>query len=182
MPPLGPFCGNGLMTHHVSIIKSNSSIKVEASATHIDDPEKKQYKDANKTQLVVKVVKNKADELFFQNNDKQITFSENYSEPKNTIYYKKGNKYGFLGTMSVVRKKHKIVYLFKKSKDHQKYDILKFKKKERLLLGKNGLLGYYKLTPIKYKTLGDFKESLARFTLPDGRKGYIDLKGNEYYD
>ena len=182
MPPPGPFCGNGLMTHHASIVKSNGSIKVEASATYMDEPEMKQYKDAKKIHLVVKVVKNKADELFFQNNEKQITFSENYSEPKNTIYYKKGDKYGFLGTMSVVRKKHKIVYLFKKSKDHQKYDILKFKKKERLLLGKNGLLGYYKLTPVKYKALGDFKESLARFTLPDGRKGHIDLEGNEYYD
>ena len=60
--------------------------------------------------------------------------------------------------------------------------MLKFKDKERIIVGKNGMLGYYKITPIKYKTLDDFKESLARFTLPDGRKGYVDLKGKEYYD
>jgi hypothetical protein len=155
---------------------------VEAAVAYMDEFETKQYKDADKTHLVIKVARSKADELFFQKNKREIEFGENYDKPKNAIYYKKGNKYGFLGSMTVVRKKNKILYNFKKSKDNKKYDILEFKEKDRILLGRNGLLGYYKLTPIKYKVLGDFEENLARFELPDGRKGYVDLKGNEYYD
>jgi len=182
MLPPGPFCGNGLMTHKANIVDSKEFIKVEAIVSDIEESEKRQYKDADKTHLVTKVAKSKADTLFFQNNKKQITFSENYSKPESTLYYKKGGKYGFLGTLSVVRKKNKIVYTFKKSSDHKKYDILEFKDKGRILLGRGGVLGYDKLTPIKYKTLGNFKESLARFTLPDGRKGYVDLKGKEYLD
>jgi len=53
-----------------------------------------------------------------------------------------------------VRKKNKIFYTFKKSSDHKKYDILEFKDKGRILLGRGSLRGYYKPTPIKYKTLG----------------------------
>ncbi len=47
---------------------------------------------------------------------------------------------------------------------------------------KNGLVGYVNITPVKYKSLGAFDKTLSRFELPDGRKGYIDKRGKEYYD
>ena len=180
-PPL-LFCGNGSMTHKINIIKSNKYIKVDATARYLDELETKLYKDAKKTHLVTKVDKSKADELFFHKNKDQIEFYENEGKPMYAIYYKKDNKYGFFGDITVVRKKKKILYNFKKSKDNKRYDILEFKAKNRILLGREGMLGYHKLTPVKYKVLNDFEENLARFELPDGRKGYIDTEGNEYYD
>ncbi len=44
------------------------------------------------------------------------------------------------------------------------------------------LIGYYNLTAIKYATLGDFIFGLARFSLANGSKGYVDVYGKEYYD
>lgn len=180
-------CGNGFMTHQVDIVKSNQFIKVEVKIGYLDENIIKEYKDVNKTHNAIKVSESKVDELFFRNNKIQIMFETNDNKFKRTIYYKKDNQYGFWGSISAdykfaVNRKNKVVYSFKKSKENNKYDILEFKEKERILLGKNSLLGYYKITPIKYKILNDFKESLARFELPDGRKGYIDTKGNEYYD
>ncbi len=187
MPPSGVFCDTGSMTYKADIVKRNHFIKVEAKIAYIDENIIKKYKDVDKTHTVIKVSKSKVDELFFKNNKNKIVLETGDSKLKRTIYYKKDSKYGFWGSLSidykfVANRKNKIVYRFKKSKDRKRYDILKFKDKERILLGENALLGYYKLTPVKYKVLGDFEENLARFELPDGRKGYVDLKGNEYYD
>ena len=47
---------------------------------------------------------------------------------------------------------------------------------------KDGLWGYYQLTSeIKYKELDNFHYTLAAFELPNGKKGYIDVQGNEYF-
>jgi len=48
---------------------------------------------------------------------------------------------------------------------------------------KNGLYGYYPQNKkAKYKYLGDFNYYFARFELPDGKKGWTDKKGDEYFD
>jgi len=186
MPP-GFICDSGRLTNKADIIKHKHFIEVEASIDDIDEYIVKEYTDVNKTHSVLKVSKNKVDELFFTKYKKQMIFESGDSKLDCTLFYKKANKYGFFGSLSVDYKfvknrKNRIVYRFKKYKNHKRYDILEFKDKNRILLGKNGLLGYYKLILIKYKKLDDFKEGLARFELPDGRKGYVDLKGNEYYD
>ena len=185
--PTGVFCGNGSMAHKADIVRRKHHIQIEVKIASTDDDILQQYKDVNKTHSVIKVSNRKVDELFFNKNEKQLIFETNDNQFERTVYYKKGSKYGFWGYLSAnykfkANRKNKVVYSFKKSKNLQQYDMLQFKDKERIIVGKNGMLGYYKITPIKYKTLDDFKESLARFTLPDGRKGYVDLKGNEYYD
>ncbi|AZB01841.1 hypothetical protein EG359_20585 [Chryseobacterium joostei] len=43
-------------------------------------------------------------------------------------------------------------------------------------------VGFYNLTEIKYSDLSDFIFGLARFTLEDGKKGYVDINGKEYFD
>ncbi len=45
----------------------------------------------------------------------------------------------------------------------------------------NGLWGYLNRTSCKYKKLGNFVFNLAQFELKDGKKGYIDKGGIEYY-
>jgi len=47
---------------------------------------------------------------------------------------------------------------------------------------RDNLYGYYETTKsIKYKELGPFEYNLAPFTLVDGRKGHIDMLGNEFF-
>ncbi|MDI1257205.1 MAG: hypothetical protein PSV16_14015 [Flavobacterium sp.] len=51
------------------------------------------------------------------------------------------------------------------------------------LIAKNGLYTYFPIVKeIKYKVLGKFKDDFARFELPNGKKGWLDLDGKEYLD
>jgi len=64
------------------------------------------------------------------------------------------------------------------------YNTIEPKKGTYLLLEKNNLVTYYPnigLIP-KYKYLSDYKEYFARFEYPDGKKGWVNRKGIEYYD
>jgi hypothetical protein len=52
-----------------------------------------------------------------------------------------------------------------------------------VLMEKNGLKGFYEISKeLRYKTLKPFSDGFARFSLPDGRKGWLDSNGNEYFD
>lgn len=54
---------------------------------------------------------------------------------------------------------------------------------QKYLIEKGGLFTYYPIMKtIKYKKLEPFQENFARFELPNGQKGWLDLKGNEYPD
>jgi hypothetical protein len=114
--------------------------------------------------------------------EKQIQFDENYNNPQPMLYYQKGKKYGFLGTIVVKRTEKSVKYSLKKVKETKRYDALIFEEKSRIRLNYRGLWGYHTITKIKYKSIDKFDESLARFELPNGKKGYVDLSGSEYYD
>ncbi len=43
-------------------------------------------------------------------------------------------------------------------------------------------VGYYNLTEIKYSHLEEFVFGLAKFKIENGKAGYIDMNGKEYYD
>lgn len=52
-----------------------------------------------------------------------------------------------------------------------------------ILIEKNNLKGYYPfVTEPKYKKLSEFEFCYARFTLLNGKKGWLDIYGNEYLD
>ena len=176
-----PFmCGNGVITHHASIVDRDKAIDVEVVFYETDEA---QYqKDVNKTHKVVRIAKNRVDRLFFKAFKKKMIFSENYDNPQPMLYYQKGMKYGFLGNIVVKRTKKRVEYSLKRSKDKKLYDALVFEEDLKIRLKYHDLLGYYNLTKIKYKSIGKFDKNLARFELPNGKKGYVDLKGVEYYD
>ncbi|MDW8848978.1 hypothetical protein SD960_02645 [Flavobacterium sp. MMLR14_040] len=47
---------------------------------------------------------------------------------------------------------------------------------------KNNLFGYFPLNKEpKYKTLEKFQDNFARFQLPNGQKGWIDLTGERIF-
>lgn len=51
------------------------------------------------------------------------------------------------------------------------------------LVEKNNMFTYYPIQKeFRYKKLEDFKGNFARFTLPNGQKGWLDINGNEYLD
>ncbi len=51
------------------------------------------------------------------------------------------------------------------------------------LIEKNNMFTYYPIQKeFRYKKLEDFNGNFARFTLPNGQKGWLDINGNEYLD
>jgi hypothetical protein len=51
------------------------------------------------------------------------------------------------------------------------------------LIEKNGFYTYFPINrEIKYKSITKFEENFARFELPNGQKGWLDLDGKEYLD
>ncbi|MBO0592964.1 hypothetical protein I2486_16285 [Cellulophaga sp. E16_2] len=47
---------------------------------------------------------------------------------------------------------------------------------------RNGLYGYYNITPTKYIEINPFTYNLARFKDKKNNEGYVAIDGNEYYD
>jgi hypothetical protein len=92
------------------------------------------------------------------------------------LFFKKGEKTGILGVINVHEKKFK----FEKLSKLITYD--KISITNGILLEKGSLMGYFNITEVKYSSLEPFIYNLAHFTLPNGKVGYIDRKGNEYYD
>ena len=130
----------------------------------------------------MRISKHQADRVFFKAYKNKITFENNYYNTYPMLYYQKGKYYGFLGNIVMKGTKKSLIYNLKKSNDKKLYDALVFEEDSKIRLQYRGLWGYHNLTKIKYKTIGEFDGSLARFELPNGKKGYVDLKGNEYYD
>ncbi|AZA47630.1 hypothetical protein EG346_05255 [Chryseobacterium carnipullorum] len=81
------------------------------------------------------------------------------------------NKYG---VWDFKDKKAILPFEYDKIISYQKY----------LLLEKNGLVTFYPNvgTEPKYKNLESYIGAFTRFETPDGRKGWIDRKGKEYFD
>lgn len=65
-----------------------------------------------------------------------------------------------------------------------KYDSIIFKGYYHpVLLKKDKLYGYYPLNEkVRYKSISTFDKTFARFTLPSGKKGWLDINGREYLD
>ena len=108
--------------------------------------------------------------IYFHNNERKINFTENtfvFNATKvfpQAIIVEKDNRKGILyqGELTFF--------------DEIIYDNGIFKVKQ------NGLFGYYKITQPKYKELNGFSFGLAQFKLENGKSGYIDNNGKEYYD
>ncbi len=143
-----------------------------------------------KKKRIVSIPLKKADRVFFAEGKNELelegdTIGDIY------VYFQKGAQYGFLGKLESVYEKEEFNYIFRESTHKVLYDGLKEEDVSgNVLLRKSGLLGYYlkkenRFIEPKYKSLQPYNLTyglLARFELPDGRKGYVDLKGNEYYD
>ena len=145
--------------------------------------------EKSKAQLVAKVPVKSVDSLFFSNKKEKITIkstslSMGVSNLSDTaLFYSKAGKYGYFGEIQNDVKEDEVRFHFVRSKESKiLYDDVTMTF-GTLRVKKEGLWGFYKITRIKYKTLDEtFDGYLARFALPDGRKGYVSDKGQEYFD
>lgn len=120
---------------------------------------------------------NTYEKAYFINESPSITVTQRLVHGQYLIV-KKNNKYGLLN--------------FKTNPQSNKieieeilpleYDSIK-SSGDLILLQQNNLYGYFKINnKPKYKTIEPFNRYFARFTLPDGKKGWLDKDGNEYLD
>jgi len=112
-----------------------------------------------KWQSIDSIPKLDSKDIYFLNKTKSIEYDGNFYYPE-TIIIAYGNNF--------VIRKNKKTFVF------DTVDIPSLKVKC------NGLFGYFERTEIKYTKLDSFQYNLAQFELPDGRKGYINLLGNEF--
>lgn len=102
-------------------------------------------------------------DIYFLNQTKNIEFDSNFYFPE-TIIIVYENSFGI--------RKNKKTFVFN-TVDISNQDYIKVKC--------NNQYGYFETTEIKYKKLDAFIYNLAPFELDDGRKGYIDNLGIEYF-
>lgn len=127
--------------------------------------------DTIKAKSIDSISVDKVDKTYFPNHQTTLTYDENKFIFNDIEYYphtviiEKDNLFGILNNGNITFYDNITAENF----------IIK--------LEKNHHFGYFKITEeIKYKTLEKFRFNLARFTLDNGKSGYIDEIGNEYYD
>jgi len=114
----------------------------------------------------------------FVNNKKEISFERGWYTgdiwgklDPDFVLLKENKKYG---VWSLLEEKYIISLEFDKIQNFTSY----------LSLEKNGLSTFYPNigTEPKYQKLEPYIEYFARFETPDGKKGWVDRKGKEYFD
>ena len=125
------------------------------------------------------------DDIWFLNGTKSLTYDDNtginanYHSPlevNNILIIENKNQYGL--ALHNEQKKELIII------ETPSYDSIMVENYYHpILLKKDGLYGYYLLNKkLRYKSISKFNFSFARFTLPNGREGWLDIMGNEYLD
>ncbi len=109
------------------------------------------------------------------------------------VYYKNIDKTYGINYLDNFIVKEDFKYYFENNSRSKKYDLNKFQNLDKIfkietkmnlyIFKRNNL---YMLFPInenfRYSFLGDFRSNFARFELPNGQKGWLDLNGKEYFD
>ena len=158
------FCGT-VPHYELRVIEEEDNLIVMENETFYDNG------NQEPAISIATISKNIADRIHFINGKNAFNFTSNYgldavirTDPRQIVFIK-NNKYGIFGVNETAI-----------------YDQITFSG-GLLKIELNGLYGYYSINEEpKYKELGGFNYYLARFELPNGRKGYIDSNGNEYFD
>jgi len=141
------------------------------------------YPDPQKRLFLFENDSEKIEELLFFNLKRAYYFSDDSGvrERHVVVLFKKENKYGIAGKIKIVQEEKKTKYSFERSATLSTFDNVTALN-GLLLVQKNSLVGYYGMTKIKYSSLEPFVHGLARFTFANGKSGYIDSIGKEYYE
>lgn len=118
----------------------------------------------NEIEIINMIADQNFDNLYFINREQKLYFDNNYSLPEYVIF-EKDSKYGIADKGNIFM-----------------FDSISIVKGIYSKIEKSGLFNYYHISPNpKYKRLDGFVYNLAYFELPNGKSGYVDLKGHEYY-
>ncbi len=116
------------------------------------------------TKIIDSIPKNDINNIYFLNQKRNIQYDANLFFPETLIIKNSKDKTGI-----------------RSNRITQYFDEVNFKNAYALKVRKSKFYGYYGITKVKYVTLGEFVFNLANFELENGKKGYIDFQGNEYY-
>jgi hypothetical protein len=119
------------------------------------------------TQIIDTITNKKFDEIYFINRSKILKFDDNYTYPTFLIF-EKNSKY--------------VIFDNNKQFIYDSVELKEYTHSNLVLVKKNDLYNFFSISPkVKYKRLDDFIFNLAYFELPNGKCGYIDIDGNEYF-
>ncbi|UWX59664.1 hypothetical protein N0B40_14735 [Chryseobacterium oranimense] len=157
--------------------------------------ERKEYfgKENYPREFNYKIIKNGKDARFV-NNKKSLEISSFYN-PNITDYFEKTSSPDYTEETLYTPLKHTYIIL----KINEKYGVWDFKEQKEIItfqykriipyqnylsLEKDELSTFYPNIGIepKYKKLEPYTGAFARFETPDGKKGWVDRRGKEYFD
>ncbi|MBW2963078.1 hypothetical protein [Mesonia aestuariivivens] len=119
--------------------------------------------DKKDTLSTFKFPKNNYDKIYLINGKKQLEYPDHDIYPM-LVIFEEGLSYGVISN-------DKTEY----------YDDIRISGKY-LKVKRNGLWNIFNFSPkVKYKVLNEFIDNLAYFELPNGKIGYLDKQGTEYY-
>jgi len=186
VPPPRLLCGNVEATHFLEIQSRPHSTQLYATVKSADDDK---HPILQPKKRILSIPHTQADSLYFAPHQTQLEIEADTIESI-TIYFQKAHQYGILGTLQSHIEEQTYRYTFTPSPYTQRYDELIILRTGDLRLRQGKLWGYYlayddKMIEPKYQNLSSFEryyDKLARVERADGRKGYIDRKGREYWD
>ncbi|WP_271767697.1 hypothetical protein [Aquimarina algiphila] len=139
-------------------------------AKYIDDGNAK-YKDDPQPVVVTVISKEKADDVYFLNSRRSLTVydcpSGAYVSP--VFIIEKNKKFTIQDLYNLTARPIRF------------YDTVFIDRSSKIRVKKDGFYGYHDVTVIKYSCLDIFEYNLAYFELQNGKRGYIDTSGNEYF-
>lgn len=153
-------CGT-VDSYNIKLLKEDNQYMVETTTNRT-------FTGGENTTKITATIEDKGfDNIYFINGEQSLSFDDNFSLPT-CLIFEKDNTFG------IIEKDNILLY------DTVFVSETMFKKV--LKVGKSDLYHYYHISSeVKYKRLDDFVFNLAYFELENGKKGYVDLEGNEYY-
>ena len=168
-------CGSSMSTYHFKIEETPKYYKLLANKYTFSD---RPSSENEKFETLTMVNKNEVDKLFFINEKDELSYSEGSSNESNLLFFKKGTKVGQWGTIVDeynVKKKTRLKFI--SNTPRLSYDRIDY---NNLHIDNNNLKGFLN-NEAKYLTLDETDEGyLFQFTIPNGKRGYVDRYGNEY--
>lgn len=150
-------CGTDVNSYHLKLLKEGTNYLIETTTDRTFTT------GNNTTQITDTIYNDNFNKIYFVNKQQNIDYDDN-DLYMGYILFEKGNKYGILykGTTFT-------------------YDAVTASG-AYLKIKKSGFYNYFHISPeVKYKRLDNYIFDLAYFELGDGKTGYVDTTGNEYY-
>ncbi len=142
-------------------------LQIEKSKTGFNILEDETFYDNLNEPAVIKasIDFSMADDAFFISKTKSFMFTANYGY----------NQMWAPDPRTVIYQKNALFYIWG-DPTKTAYDAIEYKD-GKLLVQKNGLVGIYGYTAAIFKSIDAFSYDLAMVTLPNGKKGFVNVKG-----